>query len=98
MAAAAHREDRRVAEEARHALERERRRGHDQLELGTARQHALEHAEQQIHVERPLVGLVDDDGVVATQFGVRADLRQEQSVGHEHQSRRMRTRDPRIEL
>ena len=47
------------------------RRGDDQLEVGPPRQQPLEVAEQEVDVEAALVGLVDDDRVVAAQLRSR---------------------------
>ena len=87
MIAAAHGEDGRIVEEAREPLDLERRRGDDELQIGAARQHTLEHAEQQVDVERALVRLIDDDRVVAAQLRIRAEFREQQSIGHQHQPR-----------
>ena len=67
MAAAAHGDDGGIAEKSRHAFDVQGRRGHDHLEIRAARQQPLEHAHQQIDIQRALVRLVDDDGVVAPQ-------------------------------
>jgi hypothetical protein len=48
----------------------DRRRGDDDLEVGAPRQQLLEVAEQEVDVEAALVGLVDDDRVVAAQIPV----------------------------
>ena len=58
-------------------------RGDDQLEVGPARQQPLEVAEQEVDVERALVGLVDDDRVVLPQHPVALQLGQQDAVGHQ---------------
>ncbi len=58
------------------------RRGDDDLEVGAAGQQAFEVAEEEVDVEAPLVGLVDDDRVVAAQVAVALQLREEDPVGH----------------
>ena len=60
----------------------DRRRGDDHLEVGPAGQEALEVAEEEVDVEAPLVGLVDDDRVVAPQVTVALDLGEQDAVGH----------------
>ncbi len=85
--AAGDRDDRRVVEEFRHALDIERGRGHDEFEIRPPRQEALEHAEQQIDIEGSLVRLVDDDGVVAPEGRIGRELGEQQSIRHQHQPR-----------
>ena len=60
----------------------DRRRGDDHLEVRAARQEALEVAEEEVDVEAPLVGLVDDDRVVAPQVAVPLELGEQDAVGH----------------
>ena len=61
----------------------DRRRGDDDPELGTRRQQLLEVAEQEVDGEAALVGLVDDDRVVAAQPPVVVDLGEQNAVGHD---------------
>ncbi len=53
----------------------DRRGGHDELEVGPPGEQGLEVAEQEVDVEAALVGLVDDDRVVAAQVIGRAGSR-----------------------
>ena len=59
------------------------RRRDDELEVGAAGQQVREVAEQEVDVEAALVGLVDDDRVVAAQQAVALQLGQQDAVGHE---------------
>ena len=70
-------------EVAREALGVDRRRGHDDLQVGALGQDAAEVAEQEVDVQRTLVRLVDDDRVVAAQQPVAMDLVEQDAVGHE---------------
>ena len=74
---------RRAAEVRRDALHVDRRRGDDQLQVRPTRQDLGEVAEQEVDVEAPLVGLVEDDRVVLAQQPVVGDLGQQDAVGHE---------------
>ena len=76
-------EDRRAVEITREAQGVDGRRGHDQLELGTPRQEALETAEQEIDVQAALVGLIDDQGIVGEEPAIVLQLGQEDPVRHE---------------
>jgi len=67
----------------REALGVDRRARDDELEVRAPREQLLEVAEQEVDVERALVGLVDDDRVVAAQLPVAGDLGEQQAVGHE---------------
>ena len=79
---ARHLHDRRPAEVAGEALGVDRGRRDDHLEVGPAGEQLLEVAEDEIDVEAPLVGLVDDDRVVGREQAVALDLGQEDAVGH----------------
>ena len=57
--------------------------GDDELQVRPARQQALEVADEEIDVERALVGLVEDDGVVLPEHAVGHDLGEQDAVGHE---------------
>ena len=59
------------------------RAGDHDLEVGPARQQLLEVAEQEVDVERPLVGLVDDDRVVLLEVPVALQLGEQDAVGHQ---------------
>ena len=85
--AAAHLDDRRVAEVLGELPGVDRRRGDDQLEVGPLGQQLVQEAEQEVDVQRALVGLVDDDGVVAAQQPVVLDLGQQQAVGDQPHQR-----------
>ena len=58
------------------------RRRDDQLQVGAPRQQSSEIAEQEVDVEAPLVGLVDDDRVVASELAVALKLGEQDAVGH----------------
>ena len=83
IGAAGDREDGRAAEEVREGLRLERRGGDDHAQVGTAREDAPQAPEDEVHVERALVGLVHHDRVVGAQERVRAQLREQDAVGHE---------------
>ncbi len=76
-------DDRRVVEEFGEALGIDGRRRDDDLQVRALGQNALEIAEQEIHVERALVGLVDDDRLVLVQEPVARGLGQQNAVGHQ---------------
>ncbi|MPM43209.1 hypothetical protein SDC9_89882 [bioreactor metagenome] len=61
--------------------------GDDDLQVGAAWQQLLEIAEQEVDVERPLVGLVDDDRVPRPQVAVVGDPGEQDAVGHHRQGR-----------
>ena len=65
------------------AVDVDRRAGDDHLEVGPARQQALEVAEQEVDVEAALVGLVDDDRVVLAEVAVALQLGEQDAVGHQ---------------
>ena len=83
IAAALHADHRRVVEMPGEPLGIYRGRGHDQLQVAALAQQLLEVAEQEIDVEAALVGLVDDDRVVAREPAIGRDLGQQDAVGHE---------------
>ncbi len=59
------------------------RRGDDDLEVRPFRQQPFEVAKDEVHVEAALVGLVDDQGVVAAQHPVSLKLGEQDAVGHQ---------------
>ncbi len=65
------------------ALQIDRRRGDDDLEIRPPWQQGLEVAEQEIDVEAAFVGLVDNDGVVALKETVVLGFGQQDAVGHQ---------------
>ena len=75
--------DHRGVEVVGEALRVDGGRRDDQLEVGTAGEQVGEVAEQEVDVEAALVGLVDDDRVVAPQQAVALQLGQQDAVGHE---------------
>ena len=58
-------------------------RGHDDLQIGPARQDLAQVAEQEVDVQRALVGLVDDQCVVGAQQRVALRLGEQDAVGHQ---------------
>ena len=76
-------DDRRAAEVLREALGVDGGRGDDDLEVGAAGEQLGEVAEDEVDVEAALVGLVDDQGVVAAEHPVARELGQQDAVGHE---------------
>ncbi len=75
-------DDRRVVEVGGEARGVDRGGGDDELEIGPLRQQLAQVAEEEVDVEAPLVGLVDDDHLVAAQEAVLLDLGQQDAVGH----------------
>ena len=73
----------RVLEVLGEALGVDRRGGDDHLEVGAAGQQLPEVAEDEVDIQAALVRLVDDEGVVAVQVPVGADLGEQDAVGHE---------------
>ena len=67
----------------REALGIDRRRGHDHLQVGPARQDLPQVAEQEVDVQAALVRLVDDQRVVGAQQRVALRLGQQDAVGHQ---------------
>ena len=74
---------RRPAEMFAESLRVERRRGHDELQLGPLLQHAAQIAEQKVDIQAALVGLVDDQGVVLAQQRIALRLGEQDAVGHQ---------------
>ena len=60
----------------------DRGRGDDELEIVPLGQEQFQAAQQEIDVQRALVGLVEDDGLVFAQQRVALQLGQEHAVGH----------------
>ena len=67
----------------RKTLRIQRGRSDDELQIGTARQQTLEIAQQKIDIERALVRLVDNDGVVIFQQRIVVYFGQQDAVGHQ---------------
>ncbi len=65
------------------ALQIDGGRRDDDLQIGTPWQQGLEVAQQKIDVQAALVGLVDDDGVVALEKTVVLGLGQQDAIGHQ---------------
>jgi hypothetical protein len=59
----------------------------DHLEVGAAGQEPLEIPEQEVDVQRPLVSLVDDDGVVTGELAIALRLGEQDAVGHQLDAR-----------
>ncbi len=75
-------DDRGVVEVLAEPLRVDGRRGDDQLQVRSSRQQLADVAEQEVDVQAALVGLVDDQGVVAAQHAIALDLGQQDAVGH----------------
>ena len=82
VGAPAHLDDRGTAEVRGEAFDVDGRAGDDDSQVGPARQETRQVAEQEVDVEAALVGLVDDDRVVAAQVPVALQLGEQDSVGH----------------
>ncbi len=67
----------------REALRIQRGRSDDELQIRAARQQLLEITQQKIDVERALMRLVDDDGVVFFQQRIALYFSQQDAVGHQ---------------
>ena len=84
----------RVREVRREPVRVDRRRRDDDLEVRALRQQPREVAEDEVDVQRPLVGLVDDERVVGPQHRVALDLREQDAVGHHLDQRLLATTCP----
>ena len=71
------------AEMARETIRIDRRRRDDDLQVRACGQQARHVAQDEVDVQAALVGLVDDERVVAAQHRIRLDLRQQDAVRHE---------------
>jgi len=76
-------DDGRTVEMLGKALQVNGRRSDDDLQIRPPRQQSLEEAQQEIDVQRTLVGLVDDDGVVTLEEAIVLRLGQQDAVGHQ---------------
>ena len=86
-----HVHDRRAVEELGEPRGLDRRRGHDHPQVRPAAHQPLADAEQEIHVQVALVGLVEDQRVVALEQRIALELTQQQPVGHQlHERARAR--------
>ena len=74
--------DHRRIEVVREASGVDRRRRDDHLQVRAPRQQLVQVAEQEVDVEAALVGLVDDDRVVAPQVAVALQGREQDPIGH----------------
>ena len=81
--AAAHLDDTGSVEVRGEPLGVDRRRGDDDLEVGAAGEQLREVAEDEVDVEAALVGLVDDQRVVAREGPVAGQLGEQDAVGHQ---------------
>ncbi len=72
-----------VGEVAGEAFGVDRRRRHDDGQIGAPREQLAEIAEDEVDVEAALVRLVDDQRVVAPQHPVALQLGEEDAVGHD---------------
>ncbi|GAA1998587.1 hypothetical protein GCM10009755_02400 [Brevibacterium samyangense] len=75
-------DDRGAAEVLGEGLRVDRRRGDDDLELGTFRQESGEEAHEEVDVEAAFVRLVDDDDLVVAQQRVVLEFGEEDAVRH----------------
>ena len=75
-------DDRSVIEVGGERFGIDRRRGDDDLEIGTSVEDFLEIAEQEVDIEAAFVRLVDDDDLVVAQQFVTRELGQQDAVGH----------------
>ena len=71
------------AEMARETIRIDRRRRDDDLQVRARGQQARHVAQDEVDVQAALVGLVDDERVVAAQHRIRLDLCQQDAVRHE---------------
>ena len=71
------------AEMARETVRIDRRRRDDDLQVRARGQQARHVAQDEVDVQAALVGLVDDERVVAAQHRIRLNLRQQDAVRHE---------------
>ncbi len=78
-----HLDDRGACEMCGEPLRFDRRRRDDHLQVGPSGQQFAEVAQQEIDVEAALVGLVEDEGVVAQQPAIALDLGEQDAVGHQ---------------
>ena len=70
-------------EVAREPIRVDRRRGHDDLQVGSPRQDLPQVAEQEVDVQAALVRLVDDDRVVGAQQRIGLSFGEQDAVGHQ---------------
>ncbi len=59
------------------------RRGDDQLQIGPARQQALEIAQQEIDVQTALVSFIQNEDFILFQLAVALGFREQDAVGHQ---------------
>ena len=71
------------AEMARETTRIDRRRRDDDLQVRARGQQARQVTQDEVDVQTALVGLVDDERVVAAQHRIRLDFRQQNTVRHE---------------
>ena len=83
----AHLYDRRTAKGRAEGARVYRRRRDDQLQVSTPRQQVLQTAEEEVYVQRPLVGLIQNDSRVTPQQRIALQLREQDAVGHELEHR-----------
>ena len=88
--ATGHREERRVVEVALETRGVERGAHHHHLQVLALRQDVLQNAHQDVRRQRALVSLIQHDDGVASQQRVSDHLAQQQSIGHELESRALR--------
>ena len=82
VGASGHLDDRGTAEVFTESSGVDGGRGDDHLQVRTARQQLLEVPEQKVDVQAALVGLVDDQGVVAAQVAIVGDFGEQDAVRH----------------
>ena len=79
---------RRIVEVLRECFHVDGGGGDDDPQIGPLRQQTLQIADQEVDIQRALVGLVQDDGVVGRQRRVVRNLRQQHAIGHQLDRRR----------
>ena len=80
---ARHFDNRRIIEVGGETLQIDGRRGDDHLEVRPLRQDGFQIAQQEIDIQAALMGLIDDQRVIARQEAVILGFRQQDAIGHQ---------------
>ena len=80
--AARHLNDGRVVERLRESHRVDGGRGNDHLQVRALGQEVLQVSQEKINIERSLMGLIDDDGLVFGEGRIPLHLGEEHAVGH----------------